>query len=151
VADDETPQSLCANPQPLYAITDHLSQWGMLDWLIVVTHWLSRYHGIEALLSGRDQNPAQQILALLNSLPARPDDREFAQRLSHLDFLLWRIARADVDAKRWNPFEDTLCEYIDADSPIVWQWDDEYPAAAETEAWLLTELAKVRAAHSTIG
>ena len=148
MVEDTTPQSLCANPQPLYAITDRLSKWDMMDWLLVITHWLARYHGIEALLTCREQHPASAILALLNSLTTRPDDAELAQRLSRLDFLLWRICRPEENAKRWNPLETSLCQYIDGDPPVVWQWDEEYPAARETEAWLLNELAKVRAIHA---
>jgi hypothetical protein len=150
VAEESTPQSLCASPPPLYAITERLSKWDMMDWLVVVTHWLSRYHGIEALLSCRDQHPARQILALLNSLSTRPSDNELAQRLSRLDFLLWRISRADECAKRWNPFEASLCQYLDGDPPVAWQWDNEYPAAGETETWLLQELASVRATHPRV-
>ncbi len=119
-----------------------------MDWLLVITHWLARYHGIEALLSCRNEHPAHEVLELLNSLPSQPNDFELAQRLSTLNFLLWRISRANESAKRWNPFELTLCQYLDGDPPIVWQWDNEYPAPSETEAWLLKELANVRAAHS---
>jgi hypothetical protein len=144
VSEDTTPQSLCTQLPPLYEITERLLQWQMMDWLLVITYWLRQYHGIEALISCKEQHPAHEILKLLISLPSKPDDAELAQRLSHLDFLSWRIAHADNHAKRWNPFDMTLCQYLDSDPPIVWQWDNEYPAAEETETWLLKRLAEVR-------
>lgn len=98
MADDITPQSLCAIPEPLYAMTERLSQWGRRpEWLIVLTRWLARYRGLQALLVDWDEQPAMQVLELLRQWSASPSNHELAQRLACLDFLQWlltELARA---------------------------------------------------------
>ncbi len=144
--EDLTPQAVCSRPEPLYAIAERLDVLGCAGWLPVITRWLSRYHGLQGLLPQPADHPCAQVLELLQGLTPHPADELLAQRLARLDFLSWRVCRDGCE--RWNALDMPLCQYLGADAPRAWQWDSEYPPAADTEAWLLAELARARALAS---
>ena len=147
MAEELTAQGRSTPAEPLHAIADRRLTCGMSDWLPVLHRWLARYHDIQVLFNCAADQPASPVGTRPEAQPSPPSDHALAQGLARLDFLPGRLAIADDAWPRWNPRKETLCDFIDANPPIAWPWDSEYPTTADIEAWLLQELARSGAAR----
>lgn len=123
------------------SITTELNRMNRSKWLglidIVISHFKNYpfdypdTQGAEAV-----------ILALLKSLPRKPDDPDtltdeyFIDRLSRTDLFTHRAFRHTADVVRyWEPLKERYLDFIQVGETVEYQAEYEYPAPDIIRSW----------------